>query len=121
MQNDRLNTKEAAKLAGIGVSTLNRKVSEKKFPQPIKIDRKNYYSKEEVQKWKKGNWFYMVVPDKLEQPVDAMLEDFVLYHQSEEEMNWLDRRPRLKAWWGKYHISYVLICVAVLVMLALGF
>jgi len=118
MQNDRLNTKEAAKFAGIGVSTLNRKVSEKKFPQPIKIDRKNYYSKEEVQKWKKGNWFYMVVPDKLEQPVDAMFEDFNLFV---DDANWLDRRPRLKAWWDKFHISYVLIGVAVLVMLALGF
>lgn len=118
MDHGQLTTKEAAKLAGIGVSTLNRKVSEKKFPQPIKIDRKNYYNKEEVQKWKKGNWFYMVVPDKIERPMDAMLEDFSLFG---DDANWLDRRPRLKAWWDKFHISYVLIVVAVLVMISLGF
>ena len=107
MDHGQLTTKEAAKLAGIGVSTLNRKVSEKKFPQPIKIDRKNYYNKEEVQKWKKGNWFYRVIPDKIEQPVDAMFEDFNLY--TEENVPWI------KEFWNK-HYQYILMFVGIVLV-----
>lgn len=114
---DKLTTKEAAKFAGIGVSTLNRKVSEKNFPQPIKIDRKNYYYKEEVKAWKKGNWVYAVIPDKLEQPIDAALETFNIFDEAKRE-NWSTKFNRF---WDKYYMSYVLIIVAVLIMIWWGY
>lgn len=110
MDHGQLTTKEAAKLAGIGVSTLNRKVSEKKFPQPIKIDRKNYYNKEEVQKWKKGNWFYRVIPDKVEQPVDAMLEDFNLFGEEVDK-----KYPKLKKFWND-NFQYILMAIGLFIV-----
>ena len=116
----KLTTKEAAKFAGIGLSTLTRKVSEKKFPQPYKEGKNNYYDKDEVAKWKKGNWVYQVLPNSIEQPFDAMFEDFNLYDALDDDKNWLERRPRLKAFWDKYYISYVLIALAALIMFKLG-
>lgn len=103
----KLTTKEAAKFAGIGVSTLTRKVSEKNFPQPYKEGKNNYYDKDEVAKWKKGNWVYQVIPDNIEQPIDAMFEDFNLY--TEEKTSWI------KEFWRKYY-QYILMAIGVILV-----